>query len=88
LTERGHRPRRTCLGCGVRDDQSNLMRLVVVEHGGLQIQMGKGRGGYLHSARECWQAFVRRKSLYRAFRLEITKDAKEKFVRELQTHGE
>jgi predicted RNA-binding protein YlxR (DUF448 family) len=77
------------LGCGARGDQENLLRLVVAEHGGLKIaKEGKGRGGYLHSARECWQAFVRRKSLYRAFHLEISKDAKERFVQELQAHGE
>jgi predicted RNA-binding protein YlxR (DUF448 family) len=47
-------------------------------------RLGNGRGGYLHRAEPCWQAFIRRKSLHRAFRLEISRDAKEKLVRELK----
>jgi len=44
---------------------------------------GVGRGGYLHQRAECWQGFLKRKSLYRAFRVEIDKGVKEKLVREL-----
>jgi predicted RNA-binding protein YlxR (DUF448 family) len=44
---------------------------------------GGGRGGYLHAARVCWQAFLKKRSHYRAFRGEIDKEAKEKLIREL-----
>jgi predicted RNA-binding protein YlxR (DUF448 family) len=47
-------------------------------------RLADGRGGYLHAAQECWQAFIRKKSLYRAFRTAIDKDAKEKLVQELK----
>ena len=84
MTKRGNRPQRTCLGCGARDDQAKLLR-IVAEQGGLKAaDGGNGRGGYLHRARECWQGFLRRKNLHRAFHAEISKDAKEKFVHELQ----
>jgi len=89
MTNRSHRPQRTCLGCGVRDDQSILLRLVVTERGDLKIAKEKnGRGGYLHRDRACWQGLLRKKSFYRAFHVDIGKDAKEKFVHELQTRWE
>jgi len=50
----------------------------------LQIDtQGAGRGGYLHQRAECWRGFLKRKSLYRAFHVEIDKGAKERLVREL-----
>jgi predicted RNA-binding protein YlxR (DUF448 family) len=66
-----------------------LLRLVVSERGDLKVaKQSGGRGGYLHRAQGCWQGFLRRKNLYRAFHLEISKDAKEKFVHKLQTRWE
>jgi predicted RNA-binding protein YlxR (DUF448 family) len=78
------------LGCGAREEQEKLIRLVVGERGDLKIdRWAEARGGYLHVARACWQAFLRRKSLHRAFHAEVGKDAKEKLVRELmERHGE
>ena len=84
MSIRGHHPQRTCLGCNSRDEQSGLIRLTVTGRGDLRIDdMGRGRGGYLHRRAECWQAFLRRKSLFRAFRVEIDKGARERLIREL-----
>ncbi|TAK10115.1 YlxR family protein [bacterium] len=79
--KRDHRLQRTCLGCGARDNQETLLRLVVRDDGELQLdRLGKGRGGYLHKARECWNSFLKKKSLYRAFRLEVGREAREKLI--------
>lgn len=76
-----HRPQRTCLGCGARDDQNVLLRIVALGNGELQLdRQGKGRGGYLHKAEGCWQAFLRKRSLHRAFRLEIGRESREKLI--------
>jgi predicted RNA-binding protein YlxR (DUF448 family) len=73
------------LGCGARDDQNRLIRLVVTDQATLKIdKQASGRGGYLHPVQQCWQTFVRRKSLYRAFRKEIKKEAKEKLIQDLK----
>ncbi|OGQ48641.1 MAG: hypothetical protein A3I10_05445 [Deltaproteobacteria bacterium RIFCSPLOWO2_02_FULL_57_26] len=86
--KRGHSPQRTCLGCGARDDQSALLRLVLQGGGELSIdRRGKGRGGYLHKQEGCWQAFLRRKSLSRAFRAEIRRAARERLVLVLGEKG-
>ncbi|MBI2358476.1 MAG: YlxR family protein [Deltaproteobacteria bacterium] len=79
--KRGHRAQRTCLGCGARDDQEAMLRLVIRGEGELRIERhGQGRGGYLHKKEGCWEAFVRRKSLSRAFRSEVGRGAREKLV--------
>jgi uncharacterized protein len=79
-----HRPQRTCLGCAVRDDQKNLIRLIIGTDGELvNDPKGCGRGGYLHHRRDCWQAFLRRKNTHRAFRMNIGKEAKQKLIQVL-----
>ena len=78
---RGHRPRRTCLGCGKPDDQTALLRIVVRDSGELEVdRRGEGRGGYLHGAEACWDAFLRKKSVYRAFHMEVGRSAKERLI--------
>jgi predicted RNA-binding protein YlxR (DUF448 family) len=89
VRKREHSPRRTCLGCGLRDNQSRLIRLRAGGRGELIADdSGLGRGGYLHHGRECWEQFLRRKSMYRAFHAEIGKGAKEALIQELKgRHG-
>jgi predicted RNA-binding protein YlxR (DUF448 family) len=84
MTRKGrHRPQRTCLGCGLKEEQSRLIRVIVDSGGELKIGRQGGRGGYLHGARECWKRFLKKRSHYRAFRAEVDKGAKEKLVNEL-----
>lgn len=74
-------PQRTCLGCNAADGQSALLRIVIEDSGELKVdRLGTGRGGYLHQMESCWESFLRRKSLYRAFRQEVTRPVKEKLV--------
>jgi predicted RNA-binding protein YlxR (DUF448 family) len=77
---RVYRPQRTCLGCGARDEQSALLR-IVERDGELRVdRLAEGRGGYLHRREECWGAFVRKKSLQRALRIEVSREAKERLL--------
>jgi predicted RNA-binding protein YlxR (DUF448 family) len=74
-------PRRSCLGCGATDDQAALLRLVIRENGELEVSRRvEGRGGYLHAAETCWNLFLRRKSVYRAFHAEVEKAVKERLI--------
>lgn len=86
MPKRDYVPLRTCLGCGQRDAQSHLIRLRARSDGQLEVARGKGcgRGGYLHKAASCWQGFGRKKSHYRAFHMELSKDAKEVLIQALQ----
>ncbi len=83
--KRNHRPELTCLGCGDRDNKGNLLRLVATPSGELIVdQMGTGRGGYLHEMETCWKAFVGKKKVYRAFHLEIGREARGKLIQVLR----
>jgi predicted RNA-binding protein YlxR (DUF448 family) len=69
------------LGCGARDKQKGLIRIVVRSEGALQlVGQNQGRGGYLHKAEECWGAFLRRKKMYQAFHREVTRESREKLI--------
>jgi predicted RNA-binding protein YlxR (DUF448 family) len=79
-----HRPQRTCLGCGDRDDQKTLIRITIAADGELITDpRGYGRGGYLHHRHDCWHLFVRRKNTHRAFRVNISREAKQKLIQVL-----
>ena len=61
---------RTCIGCRLRDEQANLLRLVRVDG---EVADGTrprlpGRGAYLHPRRECVELAIRRRAFGRAFR--------------------
>lgn len=78
-----HSPVRTCLGCGQRDDKAALLRIAVTDKG-LQPEEFKGRGGYLHPSEDCWRAFLKRKSLYRAFRRDLPRKDREELLETLR----
>ncbi|HWO41883.1 MAG TPA: DUF448 domain-containing protein [Candidatus Eisenbacteria bacterium] len=83
MARRAYEPERTCLGCGRKDKQARLIRVAVSREGALKVDRFSGRGGYLHSARGCWEDFVKRKSHFRAFRADISRSAREKLIEEL-----
>jgi predicted RNA-binding protein YlxR (DUF448 family) len=84
VSNKGHRQQRTCLGCGGRDSQANLIRLALMGQDRLAVAKKHGRGGYLHKGSDCWQKFLGRKGHYRAFHAEITKAMKIELIKELE----
>ncbi|MEE9143436.1 MAG: YlxR family protein [Candidatus Binatia bacterium] len=80
-----HYPERTCLGCGLRDNQNLLIRLAAQGDGKLELgRASKGRGGYLHRSVKCWDSFLRKKSLYRAFHMEYGREIRETMIQSLR----
>jgi len=61
-----------------------LIRLTLVDQGRLVVARTNGRGGYLHRKQDCWQAFLRRKGIYRAFHVEVSRAAKDRLIQELK----
>jgi hypothetical protein len=67
-------PVRTCVGCGEKAGQRQLVRLriegerVVID----RDRKGGGRGAWLHASRSCLEQAVRRRALARAFRGKAT----------------
>ena len=62
-------PERTCIGCGRKAGQPELVRLVLVE-GRVAVDRARrgGRGAWIHPAPACLEKAVRRKAFGRAFR--------------------
>ncbi len=62
-------PVRTCVGCGARADQGDLVRLRIV---GASVTIDRnragGRGAWVHPSGECLERAARRRAFARAFR--------------------
>ncbi len=68
MTQRGHRPTRTCVGCRRRFDAGSLVRYVMVD-GRLAIgESSNGRGAWLCRTSSCVDAALDRGNLRRALR--------------------
>ena len=75
-----HVPLRTCLACGVKQPQRQLVRIVRASSEWVEIDFKRvkhGRGGYLCHSRECWQRIWEKGLLERAFRTAIPSQARE-----------
>ncbi|HZP26789.1 MAG TPA: YlxR family protein [Dehalococcoidia bacterium] len=70
-----HTPQRRCIGCSTGADKRSLIRLVRTPAGQVEVDpTGKaaGRGAYLCSRTECWQAALKRGRLEQALRTTLT----------------
>jgi predicted RNA-binding protein YlxR (DUF448 family) len=81
------KPVRTCMGCGGRAPQGELLRLTVTADGTLAVIGGRqhiGRTGYLHPTQACWERFIARKSLLRSLGRAVDKATRVTFVQQLK----
>jgi len=84
-----HGPVRTCVGCGQRASQPDLVRFVSA---GTRLQLDRrrrlpGRGAWLHRAPACWDAFVQRRGAVRSLRATPTHVAREELRTDLAAGG-
>jgi len=78
-----HIPQRTCVACRKVRPKRELIRLVRVSGGGVEIDStGKmsGRGAYLCPAQDCWETVINSGRLEYALRTNITQDIREQLV--------
>jgi uncharacterized protein len=78
-----HIPQRTCIACRKTGPKREMVRLVGLPEGGLEIDLtGKksGRGAYLCSSRDCWEKAVKSGQLENALRTKIRPEDREKLV--------
>jgi len=72
-----HVPQRTCVACRRVVDKRELIRLVRVSGGGVEVDTsGKkaGRGAYLCRVQECWQTGLKGGRLEHVLRTSLTRD--------------
>ncbi len=74
MKRESHRPIRTCLGCG-RKEEKNLLRRVTVTVRDEVVwdhhQRLEGRGAYVCDNVECLESAVKRKAFSRSFRRKV-----------------
>jgi predicted RNA-binding protein YlxR (DUF448 family) len=62
-------PVRTCIGCGEKAAQGQLVRLRIEgEHVVIDRERKGGRGAWLHGTAACLDRAIKRRALVRAFR--------------------
>jgi predicted RNA-binding protein YlxR (DUF448 family) len=74
-----HRPVRSCVGCGERAPQQDLLCLALAPDGSLRIvdrRRRMGRTAYLHHRPACWERFTARKGPVRSLRRSVEKSAR------------
>ena len=87
MTLRPHIPIRSCMGCGGRDDQADLLRIACDADGNLALvpdRRHRGRSGYLHPRPECGARFAARKGPVRSLRRQFDRTVRLRFVEGLE----
>lgn len=85
-----HIPQRTCVACGRIRTKRELIRLVRITDGGVEVDnSGRkvGRGAYLCPAGDCWVVGLKEGRLEHALRTAITPDNRERLIRYGQELG-
>ena len=70
-------PQRTCIGCGLKKDKKELIRIVKNKNGDISIdKTGKaqGRGAYICNQIECFEKTVKSKKLEKTFEMKIEEE--------------
>ena len=70
-------PQRTCIGCGLKKDKKELVRIVRTPEGALQMDpTGRmnGRGAYVCRDTACLDKALKKKALQRSLKEEISED--------------
>ena len=84
MSIRKHTPQRTCVACRKVKDKEELIRLVRVSDGGVEVDTGGrkvGRGAYLCQVQECWEVGLKGSQLEHALRTILTQDNREQLIR-------
>ncbi len=80
-------PIRSCVGCGARAPQPELLCLVSAVDGALRLVSRRrrtGRTAYLHDRLACWERFAARKGAVRSLRRSVDKGARIELVQGLK----
>lgn len=79
-----HIPQRTCVACRKVKTKQELIRLVRVSDGRVEVDIGgrrAGRGAYLCRSKECWEVGLKAGRLEHALRTNLIQDNREQLVR-------
>ena len=78
-----HIPQRTCVACGKVRPKRELIRLVRIADGRVEVDTSgrkAGRGAYLCQSQECWKTGLKGNRLERTLRTSLTQDNREQLI--------
>ena len=84
MNSRKRTPQRTCVACRKVRAKQELIRLVRVSDGSVEIDTGDkkaGRGAYLCRSQGCWGVGLRGSQLEHVLRTTLTQDNREQLIR-------
>jgi len=73
-------PQRTCIGCNVKKDKNDFIRIVKDNQNNISIdRTGKanGRGAYICDNVECLEKAIKNKKIEKSFKMEINNEVYE-----------
>ncbi|MFC1897640.1 YlxR family protein [Chloroflexota bacterium] len=79
-----HTPQRTCMACRKVKAKQELIRLVCISDGSVEVNTDSkkaGRGAYLCRAQECWGIGLKGTRLEHALRTTLTQDNREQLIK-------
>jgi len=74
-------PQRTCIGCNVKNDKMNFIRIVKDNQNNISIdRTGKanGRGAYICDSIDCLEKAIKNKKIEKSFKMSIDNEIYEK----------
>ena len=81
-------PQRTCVACRQVKDKRELIRLVRVDNGRVEVDTSgrkAGRGAYLCNTPECWEVGLKRGRLEHVLRIALSRDNREELAEQGKT---
>lgn len=78
-----HVPQRTCVACRQVRTKRELIRLVRVDDGRVEVDTSgrkAGRGAYLCNTPECWEVGLKRGRLEHVLRIALSRDNREELA--------
>lgn len=79
-----HIPTRTCVACGKLRPKQELIRLVRIDNGDIDIDNTskmEGRGTYLCPIAECWEVGLRSSRIEYGLRVQLNNSNRERLIR-------
>lgn len=84
-------PQRSCIGCGLKKDKSDLLRIVRSPEGEFSLDPSgrkNGRGAYICMNPDCLEKAEKRKALQRSFKAEVDGSVYQQLREELEQLAE
>ena len=85
------KPQRSCIGCGVKKDKNDFVRVVRTPEGSYildESMRANGRGAYICKSADCFNAAVHNHGFEKSFKAPIPKEVIDELCEEMMKIGQ